>query len=399
MAPRKKEEIEQSLKEVDEALSFNLADIEGIGPVKLKKLQEAGILDATDLIIRGPKELGVLLDMDSSDTTKMIEDARTYLRDKGVVAKAVFTGREFYNYMTSTRYTLSSGVNGFDEMMSGGFESSAITELYGEFGAGKTQFCFMATIMAQLPYKRKCFKCHEVFEDQKIERCPTCDVKTLTVGGLSEIGKPCRVIYVDTEGTFRPDRIEQLIYERGLVQTKEQTKMEEKRKDPKQPLNDEEREKAMKFFDNIILIKVANAGHQLLVGQELGSYINQEGQPPVRLLIIDSITATFRLDYFGRGEIGERQEKLKRHIKHVSRLCETYNIVGIVTNQVLQSPTGFGDPIKASGGTVLSHTSTHRIYLKKSGKKVVAIIIDSPNHAKSEAILELTNKGVEDASA
>ena len=103
MAPRKKEEIEQSLKEVDEALSFNLADIEGIGPVKLKKLQEAGILDATDLIIRGPKELGVLLDMDSSDTTKMIEDARTYLRDKGVVAKAVFTGREFYNYMTSTR--------------------------------------------------------------------------------------------------------------------------------------------------------------------------------------------------------------------------------------------------------------------------------------------------------
>lgn len=400
MTPRKsKEEVEQSLKEVEEAISFNLADIEGIGAVKLKKMHDNGIFDASELIIRGPKELSVLLDLDTDQTTKIIEDARNFLRAKGIVRKAVFSGREFLNYMTTTRYMLSSGVKGFDDMMGGGFESSALTELYGEFGAGKTQFCFMACIMAQLPYKKKCFKCHEIYDDQKIERCPTCDVKTLQVGGLSEGDKPCRIIYVDTEGTFRPDRIEQLIYERGLVQTKEQTKMEEKRKDPKEPLNDEEREKALKFLDNIILIKVANAGHQLLVGEELGSYINQEGQPPVKLLIIDSITATFRLDFLGRGELGERQIYLSRHVKHISRLCDHHNLVGIITNQVLKSPSGFGDPTLASGGTVLSHTSTHRIYLKKSGKKVVAVIVDSPNHAKSEAILELTNKGVEDASA
>lgn len=400
MTPRKsKEEVEQSLKEVDETLKFNLADIEGIGNVKLKKMHDNGIFDASDLIVRGPKELSVLLDLDTDQTTKMIENARDYLRGKGVVEKAVFTGREYLNYRTTTVQTLSSGVKGFDEIMNGGFESGSLTELYGEFGSGKTQFCFMATILAQLPYKRKCFKCHEIFDDQKIERCSTCNVKTLTVGGLSEEGKPCRIIYVDTEGTFRPDRIEQLIYERGLVQTKEQTKLEEKRKDKKEPLNDEEREKALKFLDNIILIKVANAGHQLLVGEELGSYINQEGQPPVKLLIIDSITATFRLDFLGRGEIGERQIYLTRHIKHVSRLCEIHNIVGIITNQVLKSPSGFGDPTLASGGTVLSHTSTHRIYLKKSGSKIVAIIVDSPNHAKSEAILELTNKGVEDKVA
>lgn len=399
MAPKKKEEIQQNLKEVEEALTFNLEDIDGIGNVKLKKMHDNGIFEASDLIVRGPKELSVLLDLGTDQTTKMIEDAKEYLRSKGVVRKAIFTGREYYNYETLTRNTLSSGVDGFDEIMTGGFESGSLTELYGEFGSGKTQFCFLATIMAQLPYKRKCHKCLEVFDDQKIERCPRCDVKTTIVGGLSEEGKPCRIIYVDTEGTFKPKRIEQLIYERGLVKTKEQTKLEEKRKEPKEPLNDEEREKALKFLDNILLFKVSNAGHQLLVGEELGTYINQKDQPPVRLIIVDSITATFRLDFLGRGEISERQMYLTRHVKHISRLCDTYNIVGIITNQVLKSPTGFGDPNVASGGTVLAHTSSHRIYLKKSGKKVVAIIIDSPNHAKSEAILELTNKGVENASA
>lgn len=399
MAPRKKEEIQQNLQEVEEALSFNLADIEGIGPVKLKKMHDNGIFEASDLIIRGPKELAVLLDLDTSQTTKMIEDAKEYLRSKGVVKKAVFTGREYYNFETLTRYKLSSGVEGFDEIMNGGFESGSLTELYGEFSSGKTQFCFLSTIIAQLPYKKKCHRCFEVFNDQKIERCPKCDVKTIKIGGLSEEGQPCRIIYIDTEGTFKPHRIEQIIYERGLVQTKVQTKLEEKRKDPKKPLNEEEREKALKFLDNVILIKVSNAGHQTLVGEELGTYINDKIQAPVRLVIIDSITATFRLDFLGRGEIGERQQYLTKHVKHISRLCDTYNIVGIITNQVLKSPTGFGDPNVASGGTVLAHTSSHRIYLQKSGKKIVARIVDSPDHAKSEVILELTNKGVEDATA
>ncbi len=392
---KSKEDIETDLKDVQEAVDFSLADIEGIGPVKLKKLEGAGIRGASDLVVRGPKELAGLIDIDAQACTEIIEKARNFLREKDVITKSVMSGRELLNYRTKTIQFLETCADNFNEMLGEGYESGVLTELYGEFGSGKTQFCMEACINAQLPYKRKCFQCHEVYDDQDLERCPKCNVKTLRMGGLSEKGKPCRVIYIDTENSFRPERILEMIYERGIVETVEQKPLEIKKAFPKQPLTDEDREKALKFLDNIIVIKTANAGHQVMIGEEIGSYLEETGKEPVRLVIEDSITSEFRLDFTGRGELGARQDLLKKHIKHISRLCEVHNLVGIITNQVMKSPSGFGDPTVPVGGMMLGHTSTHRIYLKKSGKKIIAILIDSPNHAKNEGIIALTKKGVE----
>ncbi len=394
---KSKEELEESMKQVEEAMSFSLSDIEGIGPVKLKKLNTCGIYVAEDLVIRGTKELADLLDMDTASCAIMIESARRFLQSKDVVGKATMTGRELLNYRTKKIQFLETGAENLDEILGNGYESGVITEFYGEFGCGKTQFCIVASILAQLPAKRKCFQCLRVFDDYTVDRCEKCNVKTQTIGGLSEPDKPCRVIYIDTENSYRPERMLQIIFERELVQVKERTPMEIKQGKDKEPLNEEERDKALAFLDNMEVINTSGSGHQILVGEELGKKIkNEDGEAPVKLIIVDSIINDFRLDFTGRGEMGDRQDKLKKHIKHLSRLAEIYNIVMIITNQVMKSPTGFGDPTMPVGGMVLGHTSTHRIYLQKSGKKIVAKLVDSPNNAKDEAIINLTKNGIED---
>ncbi|MEE9409333.1 MAG: DNA repair and recombination protein RadA [Candidatus Heimdallarchaeota archaeon] len=394
---KSKEELEESMKQVEEAMSFSLGDIEGIGPIRVKKLNTAGIYTAEDLIVRGSKELAGLLDMDTSVCAVMIESARRFLQGKDVVGKSTMSGRDLLNYRTKKIQFLETGAENLDEIIGNGYESGVITEFYGEFGCGKTQFCIVASVLAQLPAKRKCFQCLKVYDDYEVDRCPECNVKTQTIGGLSKPNQPCRVIYIDTENSYRPERMLQIIFERELVKVKERTPMEVKQGKDKQPLNDEERDKALAFLDNMEVINTSGSGHQMMVGEELGKMIKgEEGQSPVKLIIVDSIINDFRLDFTGRGEMGDRQDRLKKHIKHLSRLAEIHNIVMIITNQVMKSPTGFGDPTMPVGGMVLGHTSTHRIYLQKSGKKIVAKLVDSPNNAKNEAIINLTKNGIED---
>jgi len=400
--PKKtKEEVEAEFREVEEALDFKLEDIEGIGPTRIKKLNEHGIYKVKDLLVKGARELAEILDMNTDQTFKMVESARRFLVNKDVIGKSQLSGRDLLNYRTKKIQYLETGASNLDEALGGGYESGVITELYGDDGAGKTQLCMLASITAQLPYRRKCFRCGEE-GGQDMERCPKCDVKTVSIGGLSEEGKPCRVIYMDTENSFRPDRVLQMIYERGLVKTKEQTAMEIKRGLKKEPLDDEETEKALKFLDNITILKPSGAGHQIMIGEEMGAIIEgEEGQDKAKILVVDSIMSNLRLEYAGRANLSDRQVALSPHIKHLSRTAEIYNIVVLITNQVLKDPSAgtYSDPTKPVGGMPLAHTSTHRIYLKKSGTKgkIIAILVDSPNNAKTEGILMLSNKGIENA--
>lgn len=396
-----KEEIEAEFREVEEALDFNIEDIEGIGPTRIKKLNDSGIYKAQDLVVKGARELAEILDMHTDQTFKMVESARRFLVNKNVVGKAQLSGRDLLNYRTKKIMFLETGASNLDKALGGGYETGVITELYGKDGSGKTQLCMLACVMAQLPYRRRCFKCDKE-GGQDMERCPDCDVKTVSVGGLSEEGKPCRVIYMDTENSFRPERVLQMIMARGLIETKDQTAMEIKRGIPKEPLNDEEFEKALKYLDNITILKPSGAGHQIMIGEALGSIIEgEEGQDKAKLLVVDSIMSAFRLEYVGRGNLSDRQVALSPHIKHLSRTAEIYNIVVLITNQVLMDPSAgtYADPTKAVGGMTLAHTATHIIYLKKVGSKgkIVAILVDSPNNAISEGILMLTGKGIENA--
>ena len=257
------------------------------------------------------------------------------------------------------------GVMHLNKLLGGGFEPQAVTEFYGVYGSGKTQICHTAAVMAQLPKEQ---------------------------GGLNG-----DVIWIDTEGTFRPERIKDIVIERELVPLQERTK----KSDPRIPVNDNDVDV---FLDRITVATATNASHQELIVDEIRTMLKTHDQdsevktaPRVALIIVDSLTTHFRVEYTGRGLLQPKQSMLNQHIHKLLKTAEIYNIAVIFTNQVIANPEGFGVPIKPVGGNVLAHASTYRIYLKKSsGVKRIAKMDDSPMHEQMEVVFETTKAGCVD---
>ncbi|MBL7056384.1 DNA repair and recombination protein RadA, partial [Candidatus Woesearchaeota archaeon] len=179
------------------------------------------------------------------------------------------------------------------------------------------------------------------------------------------------VVYIDTENTFRPERIIQLAKGADL--------------DPDDVLK------------KIRVAKAYNSDHQMLLTEKVEDLMKNEGLD-VKLVIIDSLTAHFRAEYVGRGTLAERQQKIGRHMRDLSKLAHLHNICVYVTNQVMAKPDMFfGDPTQAIGGHIVGHASTFRIYLRK-GKKGsrVAKLIDSPNLPEGEASFYVETSGLKD---
>ena len=149
-----------------------------------------------------------------------------------------------------------------------------------------------------------------------------------------------------------------------------------------------------RVLDNIVVARAYNSSHQMLILEEAGSMIKENN---IKLIISDSAVGLFRSEYLGRGTLAARQQKLNRYVHLLVRLAETYNCAALATNQVMSSPDQFfGDPTKPIGGNVVAHTSTYRIYFKKSGKKRIARMVDSPHHPEQEVIFGLGEEGVID---
>jgi DNA repair protein RadA len=220
----------------------------------------------------------------------------------------------------------------------GGLSSTTITEFFGEFGSGKTQMCFQLAVNATMPVEK---------------------------GGLNG-----HVLVIDTENTFRPMRIEQLAKAQGL------------------DVNE--------VNEKIHVARAFNSAHQMLLLEEKAYEMAKKY--PIKLVIVDSLTAHFRAEYIGRGALGERQGMLNKHMHALLRFADIYNAVIAVTNQVMSNPGQmFGDPTKPIGGNVVGHTSTYRIYMRKGAKgKKVARMIDSPENPDSEALLTIDECGVRD---
>lgn len=316
--------------------NFDLADLEGVGPVTKKKLQDAGIHNLMDLVVRGPVELEEISSMTSETCDKIVSLARRQLTETGAITKDFSSASDIYKKRQSIG-RITTSTDALDSLLLGGVETQAITEVYGEFGCGKTQFCHTMCVTVQ---------------------------KSIDEGGLDS-----GVLYIDTEGTFRPERIVTIAKALNM--------------DPG------------KALDNIIVARAYNSAHQVLILEEAGKIIKEEN---IRLIISDSTTGLFRSEYLGRGTLANRQQKLGRYIRLLSRIAEAYNCAVIATNQVSSSPdTFFGDPTRPVGGNIVGHASTYRIYFRKGGKnKRVAKIIDSPHHPLSEEVFELGERGVQD---
>jgi len=187
-------------------------------------------------------------------------------------------------------------------------------------------------------------------------------------GGLN--GK---AVYIDTEGTFRPERLKQMAEAVGL--------------DPKEALK------------NVYHMKVFNTDHQMLAVYKAEELI-KKGEP-IKLIIVDSLTALFRAEYTGRGQLAERQHKLGRHVHDLLRVAELYNVAVYVTNQVMAKPDSFIpglEAVQAVGGHVLAHASTYRVFLRKGKKGIrIARLVDSPHLPEREVTFVITEEGIRDA--
>ncbi|HEU05048.1 hypothetical protein LCGC14_1868410 [marine sediment metagenome] len=314
---------------------LRLDSLEGVGPVTTRKLSDAGIHNIMDLIVRGPVEISEITGMDKDTAEKIVNKARQQLVEEGLITKDFVTATEIYKRRQDIG-KITTGTNCLDTLFDGGIETQALTEVYGEFACGKTQFCHTMCIMVQKPKEE---------------------------GGL-EGG----VLYIDTENTFRPERIVSIAKANEM--------------DPE------------KVLDNIIVARAYNSAHQTLILEEAGSVIKENN---IKLLIVDSAVGLFRVEYLGRGTLSVRQQKLNHFVHLLVRIAETYNCAALATNQVMASPdVFFGDPTRPIGGNVVAHTSTYRIYFKKSGKKRIARMVDSPHHPEMDVVFALGEAGVID---
>lgn len=310
-----------------------LVNIEGVGPTTEKRLKQAGFRSVKDLLVRGPVDIAEATGMEMDESVEICERARIILERLGIIDQSFVSATDLYK---KTRERITTGSNSFDDLLGGGIETRAVTEVYGEFGTGKTQLCHTLCLMVQ--------------QDR-------------TAGGLY-----AKAIYIDTENTFRPERIASIARARGL--------------DPQRAL------------ENIIVAKAYNSAHQELIIEETGPVIEEN---KVRLVIVDSAVAHYRAEFLGRATLSERQQRLNRFMHILVRMSETYEVAVLVTNQIQSSPDAiFGDAARPTGGNVVAHTSTYRIYMKRSGKNRIARMVDSPYHAEREILFTLTDRGISD---
>ena len=307
-----------------------LEDLPGVGPTTAEKLREAGYTTLESVAVASPAELMEVAGLGEGTALKVINAAREALEMSWMSAKELLEKRGIVGRITT-------GSKALDELIGGGVETQAITEFYGKFGSGKTQVCHQLAVNVQLPYEK---------------------------GGLNG-----SALYIDTENTFRPERIMQMAKAVGL--------------DPEQAL------------ENIYVARAYNSDHQMVLAEKAREIVQEKN---IKLVIVDSLTAHFRAEYVGRGALAERQQKLNRHIHTLQKLADTYNIAVVVTNQVMARPDMFfGDPTEPVGGHVIGHAATYRIYIRKSkGEKRIARLVDSPHLPEGEAVFRVTMNGIED---
>jgi DNA repair protein RadA len=309
----------------------SIEELPGVGPATAEKLRDAGYIDLMAIAVESPKVLAEVAEIGESTAVKIIAAAKLSADVGGFE-----TGDQILERRRNI-HKLTSSSKAFDELMGGGLETQAITEFFGEFGSGKTQMCFQLAVNVGRP--------------------------------ISEGGLDGNVFIIDTENTFRPERIVQMATALDL--------------DPEECLK------------KIHVARAFNSHHQMLLvdkAQELAHELN------VRLMIVDSLTAHFRAEYVGRGALAERQQNLNKHMHDLLRFGDLHNAVIAVTNQVSAKPDAFfGDPTRPIGGHIVGHAATYRLYLRKSkGGKRIARLIDSPNLPEAEAVISVGEEGIRD---
>ncbi|MFP4111377.1 MAG: DNA repair and recombination protein RadA [Candidatus Woesearchaeota archaeon] len=311
-----------------EEKKVEIENLPGVGAATAEKLRLSGYDNVMSIAVATPGEIVDLVGVSESAARKMINFARESMNMGFESGLDVLKKRE-------TVKKINSGSDSFNALLGGGFETGAITECFGEFGSGKTQIAHLLAV-----------------------NCQNQDPDSYAV-------------YIDTENTFRPERIKQLAEASG--------------------------QDVEKVLSQIKVARAYNSDHQMLLVEKVEDLINKQNLK-VKVIIVDSLTAHFRAEFVGRGTLAERQQKLNKHMHGLLKIADQYNVCVYVTNQVMAKPDMFfGDPTAAIGGHIVAHASTFRIYLRK-GKKGsrVAKLVDSPNLPEAEVAFIVETGGLKD---
>jgi len=313
-------------------LSDDLEKIKGVGSSTASKLRAAGFTTIEALSVTPVREIMSKAGLGEETAFKTCEEARRLMNFGFVKAADLWERRK-------SLLRCTTGSKKVDEILGGGVETQAMTELIGDYGVGKTQICMVLSVTAQLPREQ---------------------------GGLEG-----NVIYMDTEGTFSPERVHQIASKRGFD--------------------------GQKILDGIIVARAYTSDHQCLLIDHLFKKCPEEN---AKLVVVDSMISHFRGEYIGREVLAERQQILNQYLHKLLRLSEAYNLAVVITNQVQSNPAMFfyGNPERPTGGHVMAHACTHRIHMRrgKSGTRV-AKVIDSPYLPEEKASFIITEKGIEDS--
>nr|AAD16062.1 recombination/repair protein RadA [Halobacterium salinarum] len=336
----------------------DLEDLPGVGPPTTEKLRDSGFDAFQILTVANSAELSNTADIGESTAADVIQAAREAADVGGFETGAtVLEPREQIGKLTWN-------IPEVDDLLGGGVETQSITEVYGEFGAGKSQVTHQLAVNVQLPTE---------------------------YGALHG-----RAVFIDSEDTFRPERIDDMV--RGLSDETLQAAMEAHEIEGSTDDEDTLTELVDAFLDKIHVAKGFNSNHQMLLAEKAKEIASEheDGDWPVRMLTVDSLTAHFRAEYVGRGELADRQQKLNKHLHDLEPVGDLYNAAVLVTNQVQSNPDAFfGDPTKPIGGNILGHKSTFRMYLRKSkNDKRIVKLVDAPNLADGEAVMRVQDEGL-----
>ncbi|MFX1497585.1 MAG: DNA repair and recombination protein RadA [Promethearchaeota archaeon] len=322
---------ETESEESQNKVKFQLDDIPGIGEATLKKLKEAGIISTRTLAVYPLTKLIEEAGIGEKTAQKIIKSAQE-------IEKMGFKSADIIWEKRKLLKKIMTGSQNLDDLLGGGIETEAVTELYGEYRTGKTQIVHQLCVNVQLPYEE---------------------------GGLEG-----SALYIDSEGTFRPERIVQMASAKDLDYNT--------------------------ILRNITYGRAFNSDHQVLLVKEAPKIIEEKN---IKLVVIDSIIGHFRSEYIGRGTLANRQQILNGHIHDLLRLTEIFDELAVVfTNQVSAKPDVFyGDPLRATGGNVVAHGATIRIRLRKGkGEQRIAKMIDAPHLPEEEAVFSITEDGIGD---
>jgi len=286
------------------------------------------------LAMASPSEVAESCGIGKKSAEKLVQQAR-----RSFPAASPMTAEEMLQ-RSASQYRLTTGSKSLDEVLGGGIQPGVITELSGAFGTGKTQIAFQLCVNVQLAPEE---------------------------GGLGG-----GAYYIDSEGTFAPNRVAEIITRRYGP-------------DRLQPM-----------LQKIYVSRAFNAEHQVSLAKQADRLIKNEG---IKLVVVDSVASHFRAEFTGKEQMPLRQQILMAHAETLQRVAEGYNIPVLITNQVLINPDSFlsGPSLEPALGYAWGHRPTHRLLLRKSrGTARIARVFDSPDQPEREAVFHITGRGIED---